>query len=243
MYSGLSLSTGESGKGRLSMKTKLTIAVTAFALALGLTATNARADTLTFNFNPTGTFSGTAPAGSLTATFTGGVSGGIQLTITSNLATGENLDPGKARYLNIDPTQNSLLSAATFTLTGNTGFSQAATVSQAANNFKPDGDGLMDILFTYSPSTKAFTTGESQTYLITGLGTSASIFDFSSFCGSGCGTGSHLAAIHVQNTPSGGSGSAFVGGSDAPVPDGGMTLMLLGGVLVGFETLRRKFRV
>ncbi|MBL0159841.1 MAG: hypothetical protein IPP47_22475 [Bryobacterales bacterium] len=26
------------------------------------------------------------------------------------------------------------------------------------------------------------------------------------------------------------------------VPDGGMTLMLLGGALVGFETLRRKFR-
>jgi hypothetical protein len=27
------------------------------------------------------------------------------------------------------------------------------------------------------------------------------------------------------------------------VPDGGMTLMLLGGVLVGLESLRRKFRV
>jgi hypothetical protein len=30
---------------------------------------------------------------------------------------------------------------------------------------------------------------------------------------------------------------------DTGVPDGGMTLMLLGGVLVGLETLRRKFRV
>jgi hypothetical protein len=28
----------------------------------------------------------------------------------------------------------------------------------------------------------------------------------------------------------------------APVPDGGVTLMLLGGVLVGLETLRRRLR-
>lgn len=32
-------------------------------------------------------------------------------------------------------------------------------------------------------------------------------------------------------------------GSVTPVPDGGLTAMLLGGVLVGLETLRRKFRV
>jgi hypothetical protein len=31
--------------------------------------------------------------------------------------------------------------------------------------------------------------------------------------------------------------------SVSQVPDGGMTIMLLGGALVGLETLRRKFRV
>jgi hypothetical protein len=34
-----------------------------------------------------------------------------------------------------------------------------------------------------------------------------------------------------------------VNGAPVGVPDGGMTLMLLGGALVGLETLRRKFRV
>jgi hypothetical protein len=36
------------------------------------------------------------------------------------------------------------------------------------------------------------------------------------------------------------STNTFYGGS---IPDGGMTVMLLGGVLVGLETLRRRFRV
>ena len=35
----------------------------------------------------------------------------------------------------------------------------------------------------------------------------------------------------------------FVVPGASSVPDGGLTLVLLGGALVGFETLRRKFRV
>jgi hypothetical protein len=37
--------------------------------------------------------------------------------------------------------------------------------------------------------------------------------------------------------------TGYVGEKTSSVPDGGMTLMLLGGALVGLETLRRKFRV
>ena len=53
--------------------------------------------------------------------------------------------------------------------------------------------------------------------------------------------------LAAANKLDGSGGNAFaistpVSGSNG-VPDGGMTLMLLGGALVGLETLRRKFRV
>src|SRR5262249_38595659 len=133
---------------------------------LALAPSAASANTLTFNFNPVNTFSGTAPAGSLTATFTDLGNGDVSLLLTSNLAAGENLDPGKAFYFNFDPSEDA--TALSFTLTGNPGFSQASSVMTTNNpndnNFKADGDGHYSILFTYSSGTKAFTTGESQTY-------------------------------------------------------------------------------
>jgi len=223
-----------------------TVFGSAFALALGIAGFPAHAD-LVFSFLPTNTFSGTAPAGTLTADFSVVSANEVQLVITSNLASGENLDPGKALYLNFNdakvPTD---LSNLTFTLTANTGFSQAATVMTGDDTFKPDGDGQMDILFTYGSATKAFTTGESQTYLITDSAGSLapSDFDFLSDCTSGCGTGGHLAAIHVQNTPSGGSGSAYVAGThnnvaDTPEPS---ALALLGSAIAAMGFIRRQRR-
>lgn len=208
---------------------------------------------LTFNFAPSGTFSGTAPAGSLSAVFhdvssgmCGGASNvtGVCLTITSSLASGENLAANDALYLNFDPADSSNLGSLVFTLEANTGFSQAATVMTGEDAFKPDGDGQMDIELTYAPSTKAFTTGQSQTYLITGFaGLNAADFDFLSTCTTGCGTGAHLAAIHVQNTPSGGSGSAFVAGdvpSSVPEPT---SIALFGTVVFGLSRVcARKLR-
>lgn len=47
--------------------------------------------------------------------------------------------------------------------------------------------------------------------------------------------------VDVSNTITGNTGA--VDASQASVPDGGITVMLLGGALVGLETLRRKFRV
>jgi len=114
------------------------------------------------------------------------------------------------------------------------------------DTFKPDGDGQMDILFTYGSATKAFTTGESQTYLITDSAGSLapSDFDFLSDCTSGCGTGGHLAAIHVQNTPSGGSGSAYVAGTDNNVADTPepSALALLGSAIAAMGFIRRQRR-
>jgi hypothetical protein len=172
------------------------------------------------------------------------VAGGVQLTITSALMGTENLQAKKALYLNvsnsIDPTKLS------FSLTGNTNFAQASKVELGRDKFKAGPVGMYDILFTYAPSTKVFTSGESQTYLIAYGGTggiSASYFDLMSSSTSG-GGGGWLAAVHVQNTRVGGEDSAWVGATTTvpKVPDGGMTLMLLGGALVGLEILRRKFR-
>lgn len=200
------------------------------------------------SFDPGNTFSGTAPAGSLTAVFSD-VAGGVQLVITSNLASGENLDPGKALYFNINPADDSILSKLSFSLIGNTKFSQASAVSSVADNFKADGDGYYDIEFTFTSSTKAFTTGESQTYKITTSSGTIHATDFTNYISSeGGGNGDWYAAIHVQNTPSGGSGSAWVGsnigtletGTPTPIP---ATAWLLGSGLMGLLGLRRKEKV
>lgn len=192
------------------------------------------------SFDPSNTFSGTAPAGSLTADFTD-VAGGVQLVITSNLASGENLDPGKALYFNVNPSDDSILSKLSFALIGNTNFNQQAAVLTGADSFKADGDGYYDINFTFTPSTKAFTPGESQTYKITTTSGTISANDFTQYYSSvGGGTGEWLAAAHVQNTPSGGSGSAWVGGTTVtptPIPS---AIWLFGSGLVGLAGMRKR---
>jgi hypothetical protein len=205
----------------------------------------AHADT-TFYFDPVNTFSGTAPSGSLTATFSDLLGGGVQLKIDSTLAAGENLDPNKALYFNINPLLDSILSGLQFTLIANTGFSEAANVLTTPDAYKANGiGGYYDILFTYSLATKAFTGGESQTYKITTSSGSISESSFN-FISTG-GTPSWLAAAHVQNTPSGGGLGGWVGGcpvaspgcavqmSEASTPvvmatDFGLTAALLAGV-------------
>jgi hypothetical protein len=62
------------------------------------------------------------------------------------------------------------------------------------------------------------------------------------------GTGaSAFFGVDVYNSATTGTGAGNTGpiggGTGAHVPDGGMTLMLLGGGLVGLETLRRRLRV
>jgi len=185
-------------------------------LILALAARSAHAS---LSFDPARTFSGTAPDGSLTANFTD-VSGGVQLVITSYLAAGENLDPGKALYFNFNPQKYSILPSLSFTLTGNTNFNQSASVLKGADSFKADGDGLYDINFTYTPGTKAFGAGESQTYFITTRAGVISASDFTNYLSAtGGGNGTWAAAVHVQNTPSGQGGSAWVGAvNPVPVP-------------------------
>jgi len=208
------------------------------ALLLFMAAGSAHAS---LSFNPGSTFSGTAPVGSLTADFTD-VAGGVQLVLTSNLASGENLDPGKSFYFNINPAKDSILQNLSFTLMGNTNFSQQAVVSTGVDSFKADGDGYYDINFTYTSSTKAFTTGESQTYKITTTSGTISASDFINYLSStGGGNGNWLAAAHVQNTPAGASGSAWVGGTITPTPIPAAA-WLLGSGLLGLVGIRRRMQ-
>jgi hypothetical protein len=188
------------------------------------------------DFTPGGTWTGTAPGGAsnsviLSAVFTDSgslntlLANQVQLVITSNLAPGERLMAGDALYLNFNPAKSSDLGSLTFALTAHSvGFPQAATVGESENGFKPDGDGQYDLLFMYSlmMGQSAFLGGTSQTYLITDTASAsllASDFDFPSFQAvHGDPFGPFLAAMHVQNTPNGGSGSAFVAGQPAGSP-------------------------
>jgi PEP-CTERM motif len=56
-----------------------------------------------------------------------------------------------------------------------------------------------------------------------------------STCGNGCGNGSHLAAVHIQNTPAGGSGSDWNGptsNSFTPSVPEPSSMLLLGSAFV-----------
>lgn len=214
-------------------------------LALALAAALPAHATFELQFSPADTFSGTPPAGSITAAFTTVGVDTVQLTITSNLAAGEFVLPSDGFYFNLDPTLNPL--ALTFTtVTG-----PSTTLSTGVNAFKPDGDGLMDINLTFSPpSLKAFETGDTATYLLSMAGLTEDDFNFLSDCGQGCGTGAHLAAVHIGDTPSGGAGSAWVGATGdlpppppppppPPIPEPG-TLYLTAPLLIGMARFLRR---
>lgn len=167
--------------------------------------TQARAAAITFDLVTV--FSGSTPSGSPTVTLTD-VAGGVEVKIDAGTLTGtEFLDD---IYLNFmaDP-----LSLTALYQSG----VEANSFNTGVNSFKADGDGYFDIMFDFPPppgGSATFGAGESSVYLLTMAGISTSLFNQSSFCETGCGTGSYFAAAHIQGIT--GGLSAWVGDPNGP---------------------------
>ena len=116
-------------------------------------------------------------------------------------------------YLNLDPAldPNDLIFSAP---TQSRAFT-SPTIATGTDNFKADGDGFYDILFTFAvggpPST--FVNGDSIELTISGISTldALSFFQFSAPAG---GHGPFTSAAHVQNTGGGGQSGWITDGTN-----------------------------
>lgn len=206
------------------------LAISGLIVMMFLACGVAQAAMVTLNIDQPFSYTGTAPTGSITATFTD-ITGGVQLKIDNNLSAGESIDE---LYFNINPSKDSILKSLIFTLVTNNSKIEAATVpTSSADKFSADGGGYYDINLSYSTSLKDFLPGVSQTYTISGAGITAS--DFTNFLSEPHGgNGTWLAAAHVQ----GNGVSAWVGAADpVPVP---AAAWLFGSGLLGLFAFKRK---
>jgi hypothetical protein len=210
-------------------------AVVALLFLLTLGAPLASADSTSF------TLSNSNLGSSLTGPFgTVGVSlSGSTATITFTAASG---------YVFMDHSIGDLNINGTWTLGPVTGITCATTGCNGGSG-NVDGFGTFNQTinaaggFGSAVSSFSFTITEAGT---TNWGSAAGVLFANS-------TGGDVAA-HIAPTSLGGACTGFASngtttsttppsGCTTSVPDGGETLMLLGGVLVGLETLRRRFRI
>ena len=121
----------------------------------------------------------------------------------------------------------------------NAGSFTVPTISKGMNNFKADGDGYYDVLLSFDTSgglPAYFGNGDSLSYLLTysGSGTMTDA-SFAFLSAPGGGWGPYYAAAHIQSTPNGGSGSAWLASLEvtyAPIPEPATAAILTVGLAV-----------
>lgn len=198
-------------------------------------------------------FSGSDPAGTYTATFDDTLCGPdcVRLTMSSSGASGEFIDgSGSGKFgwgFNLDPALDATQLAFTF-ISGN----DADNIATGSNDFKADGDGFYDIVFSWDPNTTdRFDNGTTVIYDIKMTGLDALDFNFTSACPqSSCGTGTYRSAAHIQGLAGGLSG--WLGDTPPPdeppppppetIPEPG-ALLLVGSGLLGLWAARRRNRL
>ena len=209
-----------------------TVVALLFLLTLGASLASANVVTFSLTSDHCGGFntdnSGCLPAGGSAGTITlTDVTGGVSVDVTLGSAykfvsTGFQTDFG----FNLTGSPTIAFSGVTAGWTPN---------GTTAGSLMMDGTGT----FQYGLVCTVCSNGGSnpQTgpldFTITGTGLSTSSFTTNSL-------GQYFA---VDILGQGVTGAVDASGPTTTVPDGGMTLMLLGGALVGLESLRRKFRV
>ena len=215
--------------------TMVATAVGALLFLLTLGAPLASADSISYTLSNSNLGSGfTGPFGTVNVSLSGSTA-----TITFTAGSGYVFLDGSIGDLNINGTWS------LGTVTGIT----CATAGCDGSFGNVDGFGTFNQTINSKAGFGSAVTSFSFTITETGTtnwGSAAGVLFANS-------TGGHVAA-HIAPTSLGGACTGFAsdgttssttppGGCAGTVPDGGVTLMLLGGALVGIETLRRKFRV
>ena len=194
--------------------------------AIVLPAATATAATLTYELDVlfAETASGDEPAGPapwVTITLDDSVGNARTVRITmegSGLTGGASGESIAQIYMNFDPLLDPTL--ITFAAVDNAA-SVPNGIFTGTNCFQADGDGNYDILFDFPPppgsAAARFTHGEVVIYDMT-YTSAIDVYSFHFFSDEGGGQGTYLAAAHLQRTPDGGAGSAWVGVVPEPSP-------------------------
>ena len=226
-----------------TMKTNFTSVPLGVAIAMLFTV-NATAISFDLNTEFSG---GAAPSGPppwVEITITDNGAGTVTLKIDNLGLTGTEFN--SQTLLNLESAFRGSLTVA---LSGSSGTFSAATVAQqtgsetsGAGTFKADGDGFFDVSFSYATGgggAARFGVGESATYTITSSVSGLDATDFNLLSDLGSGSSVWHAAAHVQGVAGNPlATSGWIG--DGAVPDGGMTVGLLGMAMAGLSLLRRK---
>jgi hypothetical protein len=218
------------------MKRHMLAATTVVALLFLLTlgASRASASVITFQLTSDHCTGGCIPvagASAGTITITDGSSGVVSVNVTLNsgyqfVDTGFQTDFG----FNLTGTPTITFSGVTSGFTPNSN-------PESAGSLKMDGTGV----FEYGVQCTGCGSGGSAPL--------AGPLNFTITDGATLSTASFTTNALLQFFavdligPNGNTGAVDASTPSTPVPDGGMTLMLLGGAFVGLETLRRRFRV